>query len=346
MGRCIFRNNVEISDYGQPYIVAEINSSHGGSLDRAKQMIDVAADIGCDCVKFQSWSADSLYSKTYYDTIPFSKRFVSKFSFSAEKLKELAGYCKEKKIDFSSTPYCEEEVDFLTNDVCTPYVKIASMEINNIGLLDYIGRKKVPIVLSTGMSDINEIERAVKVLEDAGVEQMVILHCVSIYPTILSKVNLNNIIGLREKFPGYPIGFSDHTEGDAASIAAIALGAGLIEKHLTLDKTKAGMDNGMATEPQQFRELVTKCREIQIAMGGKNRIVIKEEMEQRKNMRRSIIAVRNLKAGTVISEKDLYAKRPGTGISPDRIQEVIGKTVIKDIEEDSIIPEESILWAE
>ena len=337
MATCLFYDGTKITDYGRPYIVAEVNSSHGGSMVRAKEMIDASMKIGCDCVKFQSWSAESLYSKTYYDAVPYSKRFVSKFSFSANELKELADYTKSMGIAFASTPYCEEEVDFLINECHVPYIKIASMEINNHRFLEYIGKKKYPIVLSTGMSSMDEIDTAVDVLERAGAKEMVLLHCVSIYPVELTNVNLNNIIGLRERFSKYPIGFSDHTEDDAAAVASVALGTCLIEKHLTLDKSKAGMDNAMATEPGEFKIMVEKCRDIQIAMGEKERIVSLAEMEQRKKMRRSLIAVRDLSRGSKIEACDMYAKRPGDGIPPDRMQEYVGKILARDVEADTIL---------
>ncbi len=337
MADCVFRDGVVISDYGKPYIVSEVNSSHNGSMEIAKQMIDASVDIGCDCVKFQSWSVDSLYSKSYYDENPIAKRFVKKFSMSPDQLKELASYCNEKGIAFSSTPYCEEEVDFLVDECNVPFVKIASMELNNPRYLKYIGEKHVPIVLSTGMSTMDEVKGAVDILRNSGVTQMVILHCVSIYPTVLTSVNLNNILGLREIFGMFPIGFSDHTEGDAAAIASVALGAALIEKHLTLDRSKVGMDNGMATEPSEFKGMVEKCRSIQIAMGAKERTLLKNEIDQRKNMRRSIVATRDIYAGEILQGKDMCAKRPGTGISPDKIDELVGKKVIKNISADTLI---------
>lgn len=343
MSKCRFRDGTVVLDYGRPYIVAEVNSSHNGNMNLAKEMIDAAVEIGADCVKFQSWSVESLYSKTYYDENPIAKRFVTKFALAPEQLKELAEYCRERGIQFSSTPYSEEEVDYLVDECKVPYIKIASMELNNPKFLQYIGSKNVPVVLSTGMSDIEEVDKAVKVLEDAGVTQMVILHCVSIYPTVLTTLNLNNIIGLRERYPNYPIGFSDHTVGDAAAVAATALGVGLLEKHLTLDHTKVGMDNKMATEPDAFKILVNKVRDVQVAMGSKYRVVSEAELEQRKNMRRSLIAVRNLPKGTVIQESDLYAKRPGTGIAPDQIAMVVGKTTTCDIEADTVIKPNDII---
>lgn len=337
MAECVFRDGTVISDYGRPYIVSEVNSSHRGKTEIAELMIDASVDIGCDCVKFQSWSAESLYSKTYYDANPISKKLVKRFSLSSEQLKKMAVYCRGKGISFSSTPYSEKEVDFLIDECDVPYIKIASMEVNNPRFLRYIGSKHVPVVFSTGMSDMTEIEAAVRVLEESGVEQMVILHCVSIYPTVIQTVNLNNILGLREKFPRYPIGFSDHTEGDEAAVAAVALGVGFIEKHLTLDKSKVGMDNGMAAEPPLFKKLVRKCRDIQVAMESKERVVTEDELNQRNNMRRSIIAAVDIPAGYVIRASDLYAKRPGTGISPDREELVIGKTAKTDILADTLI---------
>ena len=340
MSDCRFRDDRVISDYGMPYFVAEVNSSHNGNIETARKMIDAAADIGADCVKFQSWSAGSLYSKTYYDENPIAKRFVERFSLSPAQLKEMADYAHAQGIAFSSTPYSEEEADFLLEECRAPFLKIASMELNNLRFLSYIGQKRVPLVLSTGMGTMDEIRCAVRTLEKAGAEEICLLHCVSIYPTKVETLNLRNIIGLRKEFPQYPIGFSDHTEGDAAAVAAVALGAALIEKHLTLDHTKVGMDNGMATEPEPFRVLVDKCRMIQMGLGSEERVVLPEEIEQRKKMRRSVVVVNDLPAGHVLCAEDLYVKRPGTGISPDRLETLIGKTLKRAVQADTLLAED------
>lgn len=339
MAECKLRNGIFVNDYGEPYVVAEVNSSHGGSMDTAKKMIDAAADAGCDCVKFQSWSAESLYSNSYYKENPIAKRFVKKFSLTEEQLRELAGYCKEKNIGFSSTPYSEKEVDFLA-DIEAPFIKVASMELNNFEFLQYIARKKVPLVLSTGMGEMEEIKKAVQVIESVGNNNLVLLHCVSIYPAKEENICLNNILGLRENFPQYPIGFSDHTLGDEAAIAAVALGAAVIEKHLTLDKSQIGMDNQMAMEPAQLKELVRKCRLIQKSLGKKERILQPEEYEQRKSMRRSIVSAGCIAKGTVIDRGALTFKRPGTGFAPEEADKVIGRIAVEDIEEDTLIKEE------
>lgn len=326
-----------ICDYGPPYFVAEVNSSHNGNLETAKQMIDAAARAGCNCVKFQSWSAQSLYSKTYYKKNPIAERFVKKLSLTPEQLKEMANYCRQSGVAFSSTPYSTEEVDFLADSCRVPFIKISSMEINNLEFLAYIANKQMPVVLSTGMAEMEEIERAVKTIEEAGNKKIVLLHCVSIYPAKAETINLNNIVGLRERFPQYPIGFSDHTIGNTAAVAATALGAALIEKHITLDAKKIGMDNQMAMEPDALKELVQACLTAQQALGSRERTVLPQEYEQRKNMRRSIVATRFLPKGAVIQRADLDVKRPGTGFPPECMEALIGRIAVCDIEADTVI---------
>jgi N-acetylneuraminate synthase len=337
MSEVRFTDGVVVADYSSPYIVAEVNSSHNGNADTAKKMIDAAVKAGCSCVKFQSWSAESLYSKTYYKQNPIAKRIVNKFSMSSETLKEMAEYCAQAGVAFSSTPYSCAEVDFLVDECKAPFIKIASMEVNNYEFLRYIAKKQIPIVLSTGMSDFNEVAKAIRIIEDSGNRNIVILHCVSVYPTPIDKVNLNNILSLRKLFPNYPIGFSDHTIGDEAAIAATALGAALIEKHITLDASKLGMDNQMAMEPDDLKELVKKCKAVSGALGDGMRTLLPEEIKQRENMRRSIVVTRDIKAGEVLSKEDLDVKRPGTGISPTKIDLVVGCTVKNDIESDTVV---------
>jgi sialic acid synthase SpsE len=340
MANIKLRDNTILADYGTPYFVAEVNSSHNGDIGVAKEMVDSAVEAGCSCVKFQSWSAESLYCSTYYQSNPISKRIVSKFSLSEVELKEMANYCLMNGIAFSSTPYSKSEVDFLIDECGVPYIKVASMDLNNYPFLRYIARKNAPIVLSTGMSTMNEISKAIEIIETAGNSQICLLHCISIYPPELETIHLHNILGLREAFPDYPIGFSDHSLGVEMSVAAIALGAALIEKHLTLDRKKIGMDNQMATEPEEMALLVKCCRNTQLAIGSKERVVLEAELEQMKKMRRSVIVTKDLSVGTVLTSEDLDAKRPGTGISPDRIDNIIGRTLINDVKCDTLLNEE------
>lgn len=337
MGKCVFADGTVIQDYKRPYIIAEVNSSHNGNMDTARKMIDAAAMAGCDCVKFQSWSASSLYSKSYYNENPIAKRFVTKFSLAPNQLKELSEYCRSKGISFSSTPYSKEEVDYLIEECRVPFIKIASMELNNFSFLDYIGKKGVPVVLSTGMGETNEIREAVRVIETAGNRHIILLHCVSVYPVETEQINLNNIIAFREMFPEYPIGFSDHTLGDEAAVAATALGAAVLEKHMTLDSKKIGMDNQMAMEPSDLEQLVSKCRRVNRALGKRERVVTQDEYEQRKKMRRSIVTARNLSKGTILTVSDLAVKRPGTGIPPDQKHMLLGRMLKHDMEADMLI---------
>ena len=331
-----------MEDYGNPYIVAEVNSSHNGNVEVARQMIKAAKETGCDCVKFQSWSAESLYSKSYYDKNPITKRIVTKFSLSQDQLREMAIYCKEQGIGFSSTPYSEPEVDFLADECEVPFIKIASMEVNNFSFLTYIAKKGLPIVLSTGMAEIEEVKKAVKVIEDAGNKQICLLHCISIYPAEPTTINLNNIKMLRDLFPDYPIGFSDHTLGNEIACAAVAMGASLIEKHLTLDKAKMGMDNNMAIEPDEMKALVDNCHIVQKSLGSYDRVVREDEYAQRLKMRRSVIATQDLEVGTILDESMLGAKRPGDGIQLEEIPSLIGKRLMNAVKADCLISKEDI----
>ncbi|MCF2656987.1 N-acetylneuraminate synthase family protein [Lacrimispora saccharolytica] len=329
-------------DRAKPYIVAELNSSHRGKVEIAKRMIDAAKECGCDAVKFQSWTPESLYCKTYYDQNPISKRIVKGFALSSESLKELADYCRKIDIDFSSTPYSKEEVDFLVDQCRAPFVKIASMDINNLPYLRYVARKMVPIVLSTGMATIDEIEAAVKVIEEEGNRSICILHCVSLYPVAPADVNLNNMVMLKDKFKEYEVGYSDHTMGYEVACAAVALGAVLIEKHFTLDNKMIGWDNQMATEPEEMKELVKSCRNVASSLGKYERTLTENEISQRNKMRRSIVAAHDLNKDHLLMESDIDVKRPGDGLSVSRYYEIIGKKLKCDILKDEMIFQDNI----
>lgn len=337
MSKIILADGSIVADYTKPYIIAEVNSSHNGDIETAKKMIDAAVEAKCDCVKFQSWTTASLYSQSYYKNNPIAKRFVDKLSLDSSQLKEMAEYCREKGIGFSSTPYSKEEVDFLVEECQVPFIKISSMEVNNSEFLEYIAQKRIPIIISTGMSDIEEIENAVDILVNAGNSNLILLHCVSIYPTPLENANLNNIIGLRERFGNFPIGYSDHTLGDTAAVVATTFGAAVIEKHITLDSKKIGMDNQMAMEPEMLKQLVQKCEETVKCLGTKGRVVTEEEYKQRNNMRRSIVTTKKLEAGHVLVREDMDVKRPGSGLPPNKIHELIGMRINKDIDSDMLI---------
>ena len=208
-----------VGDYEEPYIVAEINTSHFGKVDLAIRMVEEAKSVGVNCVKFQSWTEESLYSNTYYVLNPIAKRFLKRFSLSESELLVVAKHCSSIGIGFASTPYSQSEVDFLVDGCHVPFIKIASMDLNNLPFIRYIANKGVPIVLSTGMGSLIEIKKAVSVIADTGNKRIVILHCVSLYPTNHEDIHLKNILGLRDAFPAYPIGFSDHSVGIEMAIA-------------------------------------------------------------------------------------------------------------------------------
>jgi len=337
MASITLRNGRKVADYTNPYVVAELNTSHFGDLKLAKLMIAKAKEVGCDCVKFQSWSTDSLYAKSFYKENKITKRIINKFSLDQIALKTLADYSKDIGIDFSSTPYAREEAEFLINECQVPFVKIASMELNNLPYLGFLGRLSVPLVLSTGMGTLEEIVRAVRTIDDAGNKQIIILHCNSTYPLPSAAARLHNIIGLRTEFPQYPIGYSDHTIGSEIPTAAVALGACLIEKHFTLDSNRIGMDNQMASEPAEMKDMIDKCRVVQVALGGAGRILDETERAQAPKMRRSLVTALPLKAGHVLCEVDLDAKRPGNGIPPSDVELVIGKRLKVDLDEGELI---------
>jgi sialic acid synthase SpsE len=337
MALITLRNGRKIADYTSPYVIAELNTSHFGDLELAKSMVVKAKEVGCDCVKFQSWNTDTLYAKSFYKGNQITKRMINKFSLEQSALKSMADFSRQIGIDFSSTPYAREEADFLVNECQVPFVKIASMELNNLNYLGYLGQLGVPLVLSTGMGTLEEIVRAVRKIEETGNQQIIILHCNSTYPLPAAAARLHNIIGLRTEFSQYPIGYSDHTIGSEISTAAVALGACLIEKHFTLDSNRIGMDNHMASEPAEMKDLIDKCRLVQLALGGNGRILNETELAQIPKMRRSLVTASSLKAGHILRETDLEAKRPGTGIPPTESFLVIGRRLLVDLDEGELI---------
>jgi N-acetylneuraminate synthase len=330
-------NNRIIGRNYEPYFIAELNTSHFGDLEKAKKMIDMVKECGGDCVKFQSWSEHTLYSNEYYKENPIAKRFVKKFSMSEMQLKELSDYSRLIGIDFASTPYSIEEADFLIKECQVPFIKVASMDINNHPYLRYLAKTKSAIILSTGMADFEEIVKAVDVLESAGAENVCVLHCVSIYPVSPALVNLNNIKTLQATFNRQPIGYSDHTLGIDVGAASVTLGACVIEKHVTLDKTIIGMDNQMAIEYDELKQMVSSVKNVFQSLGKATREVSDDELVQRAKMRRSLIASVDLNPGDVLTEENLGAKRPGTGISVREWDFYLGKKVNKKLEKDSLI---------
>jgi N-acetylneuraminate synthase len=243
------------------------------------------------------------------------------------------------KIDFASTPYSSTEAEFLIEKCQVPYIKVASMELDNIIYLEYLAKRNYPTILSTGMGTIEEIEIAVEILKSYGNKNICILHCVSLYPTKPELVSLQNILNLRQRFPEFSVGFSDHTEGFEFAIAATALGASVIEKHFTLDKSKIGMDNQMATEYEEMSMLVSSIKKISVGLGTYERSLSEEEFNKRKEMRRSFVTKMEIAQSTEITMEMLDLKRPGNGIRPNEFSKIIGKRAKYNLEKDVIITE-------
>jgi len=328
-----------------PYVIAEIGSNHNGSMDLCRRLIDAASDAGAHAVKFQSWTENSLIAKEEYerntDYSDKKKHFgslldmVKAYQLTPEQHLEVHAYCKSRGIAFCSSPFSVEEVDLLER-LEVPFFKIASMDIVNPPLLRHVARKMRPVVISTGMATLAEIEQAVETVRNEGNEQIVLLHCVSIYPPDYDMLHLKNLDMLRQAFD-VPVGFSDHTLGTAIPLAAVALGACVIEKHFTLDQDMPGWDHAISANPEQLKTIVTEGENIVAALGCSRRIVTAAEMEKRNKFRRSLVARRDLPRGHVIAESDFNAKRPGTGIAPAEIQYVVGRKIACDLKEDQVM---------
>jgi sialic acid synthase SpsE len=331
------KNGRVIGSRNPVYIVAELNTSHFGNTEVACKMIDAVKEAGADCVKFQSWSEHSLYSENFYRDNPMAKRFMTKFALGNHELKHLRDYAKENGLDFASTPYSREEAEYLVKQCEVPFIKIASMDLNNLTFLVDIAQLEVPIFLSTGMGELEEIRTALEAINSCGNSQIVILHCVSLYPTPDYLVNLNNIYGFRSEFKNVIIGYSDHSMGSLASQAAVAMGCSVIEKHVTLDSKKIGFDNQMAMEFLEFRSMVQEIRRLEQMLGTTDRNLSSVEAQKSLEMRRSIVAKRDITQGEALTLDSINFKRPGTGIPLNQLNSVLGKTARRNLPKDFLL---------
>lgn len=343
-----------VYNFCKPYIIAELGANHNGNMELAKKLIIQAKESGADCVKFQSWSKDSVFSRKKYEDNYFIaddyrnrtdytlEEIVDAYAISEEELLEMKKFADEIGIDCTSTPFSKKEADFLIDKLNSPFIKVASMDLNNYPFLEYLAKKNRPMVLATGLSELYEIDKAVKTIENTGNKNIVILHCVSTYPPKDSDVNLNNIITLMKAYPDYPIGFSDHTLGTAIPLASVSLGVCLIEKHFTLDKNMEGWDHKVSANKDEMKIIVEGSKRISEAMGS-FRITATETDERKQEFRRSIVLARDMKKGEVIKYTDIDYKRPGTGIKPEMTDFVIGRVLNKDLKYDHILIKEDIL---
>ena len=328
------------------FIIAEAGVNHNGSVELAKKLIDVASDTGADAVKFQTFKAEKLVSKNAQKA-EYQKEttggtesqfdMIKKLELDLDTHNELISYCNEKNIMFLSTPFDHDSIDML-NDLGLEIFKIPSGEITNLPYLRHIGSLNKKVILSTGMADIGEIEDALDVLVAAGTNKknIIVLHANTMYPTPMEDVNLNAMVTIGNTFD-VAFGYSDHTLGVEVDIAAVALGASCIEKHFTLDRTMEGPDHKASLEPDELKTMVKSIRNIEKALGSSVKKPSKSEKPNIEVARKSIVVAKPIKKGEIFSEANLTIKRPGSGISPMRWDEIVGTVSQKYYEVDELI---------
>ena len=327
-------------------IIAEAGVNHNGSLDLARKLIDVAATAGVDYVKFQTFRADKIASKhaakAEYQAEVTDKNesqldMLKRLELSYDDHLELMDYCSKKKIRFLSTPFDLESITLL-KELGVTVGKIPSGELTNLPYLRKMAQSFDSLILSTGMSDMNEIEEAVTAITDTGFtkEKLTVLHCNTEYPTPFEDVNLRAMQTIAQKL-GVQIGYSDHTKGIEVPVAAVALGAIVIEKHFTLDRSMEGPDHKASLEPDELIAMTASIRNIEKALGNGVKEPSPSEMKNRVVARKSLVALRDLGSGHILSESDLTSKRPGTGVSPMELYNVVGKALRKPIRQDDVL---------
>jgi len=320
------------------YIIAEIGVNHAGSVELAKKMILAAKKSGADAVKFQTFTAEALVTKgtpkvkyqestTSIDEDHFN--MIKNLEFKNEDHLPVFEYCKSLNIDFISTPYDIESAKFL-EQLGVQIYKVASADIVDIPLHEFLASTMKPVVIATGMASLGEIETVVNIYRKAGNLNVCLLHCVSNYPCSLESLNLNAMNTIADTFK-LPIGFSDHSIGDLAAGLSVALGASVIEKHFTLDKDLPGPDHKASSTPEEFASLVKTIRLTEVILGSPYKEMQEEERQMALVSRKSVVASKNISAGTIITNNDLTLKRPGTGMSASRVKEIIGKKASRDI---------------
>ncbi len=325
-------------------MIAEAGVNHNGSLELAKKLVDTAKDSGADCVKFQTFISKNIvsknavkadYQKKQTKTEESQQDMLKKLELSFDDFVELNQYCSEKNIEFLSTAFDFDSIDFL-NSLGISRWKIPSGEITNLPYLIKIAQLNKPVILSTGMSTMNDIKKAIFALKENGSGEITVLHCTTEYPTPFNEVNLKAMLSINKEF-GVKVGYSDHTRGIEVPIAAVALGATVIEKHFTLNRNMEGPDHRASLEPGELKAMVDSIRNIESALGDG----IKQPTEsEKKNMivaRKSIIAKRDIKKGETLTEDNLTVKRPGDGISPMEWFDVLGTVAIRYFQEDELI---------
>jgi len=329
----------QVGDGEPTYIIAEIGSNFDGNLDQAKRLIDLAKEVGADAAKFQSFRPDKIIAKNGFQT---RNSFQGKWEKSVydtysdamlprEWHREIAEYCRGRGIHFFSSPYDEEAVDLL-DEIGVPAFKIGSGDITYLTLVEYIASKGKPIILGTGASSIGEIEEAVNTIKSTGNQDIILLQCITNYPSPIEHANIRAMITLREAFE-VPVGYSDHTPGRIVPLGAVALGACVIEKHLTLDKKRTGPDHSYAMDVPEMAAMIREVRLLEAALGSPIKQVTPAEAETVIIQRRGLFAKTDISAGTTITHEMIEPLRPAIGIAPKYIDLVVGRKAKVDINE-------------
>ena len=326
------------------FIIAEAGVNHNGDVETALALIDAAAEAGADAVKFQTFVPELLvtpdapkaeYQSRATEAIESQYEMLTRLQLSSDAHRRLMGHCKEKGILFLSTPFDEASADLLEKlDVAA--FKVSSGEITNLPFLSYLARKNRPLIISTGMSDLTEVETAVNVVGMAGNDHFILLHCVSNYPANPADANLRAIATMEKAFD-VPVGYSDHTPGTAVAIAAAALGACVIEKHMTLDRSLPGPDHQASLEPDEFKMMVTAIRIVDVALGHGRKEPAFSEADTAAVARKSLVAAHDIPVGTILTEEMIAIKRPGTGLPPSMLSNLVGRATRVDISADTLL---------
>lgn len=327
-------------------IIAEAGVNHNGDIDLALQLIDVAADAGADLVKFQTFSADRLvtqaakkadYQRQRTESSESQHEMLRKLELSKEMHEQLITHCQKREIGFFSTGFDIESINYLVS-LGQKLFKIPSGEITNLPYLRHVGAFGKPVIISTGMSNLGEIEAAIEALESSGTsrDQITVLHCTSQYPAPMNEVNLRAMQSIHSAFD-VAVGYSDHTEGIEIAIAAVAMGASVIEKHFTISRELPGPDHAASLEPQELKAMVAAIRNVEIGLGDGIKRVSLAEIGNKDIVRKSIVASQAIKAGEVFTVENITSKRPGTGISPMQWDQVLGRLAPKDFQIDEFI---------
>lgn len=325
------------------FIIAEAGVNHNGSFELAYKLVDAAKNAGVDCIKFQTFKSKNLVShtakKAEYQKATTGdssqQDMLKKLELSYDEFLALKDYCDQVGICFLSTPFDVDSIEFL-NTINMPFWKIPSGEVTNLPYLLALAKTGKPVVMSTGMCEMEEIEAAIKVLRENGTKEIRLLHCNTEYPTPFEDVNLKAMQTMRDAF-GLEVGYSDHTKGIEVPVAAVALGATIIEKHFTLDCDMEGPDHKASLEPDELAAMVKSIRHIELAIGSGDKIPSSSEKKNIAVARKSIVAKTSIKAGEAFTEENITVKRPGTGISPMRWFDVLGKVATRNYEEDELI---------